>query len=168
MSLSNSRVVQALSQELNAVSSRVSELEAILSDKEKMRGPAGPVGPAGEAGPQGPAGAQGLPGPAGPQGEQGAAGADGAPGPQGVAGPAGETGPAGPQGETGPAGPQGPAGADGAAGPQGRLFTIVLLASPFLQFTRLLYTKYKLCTVYLSLRRARAPGRAGTRWTPGT
>ena len=29
------------------------EMEAILADKEKMRGPAGPVGPQGETGPQG-------------------------------------------------------------------------------------------------------------------
>ena len=32
---------------------RVVEMEAILADKEKMRGPAGPAGAQGDTGPQG-------------------------------------------------------------------------------------------------------------------
>ena len=32
---------------------RVADMEAILADKEKMRGPAGPAGAQGETGPQG-------------------------------------------------------------------------------------------------------------------
>jgi hypothetical protein len=45
--------VQALSEELNAMNQRVVDMEAILADKEKMRGPAGPAGATGETGPQG-------------------------------------------------------------------------------------------------------------------
>ena len=47
------QTIQAISEELNAMNGRVAEMEAILADKEKMRGPAGPAGAEGATGPQG-------------------------------------------------------------------------------------------------------------------
>jgi len=90
--------VQAVSDELQAVSPGTKcpngEIALTLNQKGKP-GKRGPRGARGATGPQGPHGATG---PAGPQGVAG------------PAGPQGATGPAGPQGATGPAGPQGVAG----------------------------------------------------------
>ena len=42
-----------MSEELSSVNQRVIEMEAILADKEQMRGPPGPAGPKGDNGSQG-------------------------------------------------------------------------------------------------------------------
>ena len=54
-----------MTEEIEGLDQRISELESLLADKNKMAGPPGPQGPAGE---------QGLPGPIGPKGEAGAQG----------------------------------------------------------------------------------------------
>jgi hypothetical protein len=128
---------QITDEQVAALNSRVTAVEAKLKTLEENMaepgaagpaGAAGAAGPQGEAGPQGPAGADGNDGAQGPAGPAGPAGADGNDGAQGSAGPvgpagadandgaqgpAGTAGPAGPQGPVGPAGPQGPAGTAG-------------------------------------------------------
>ena len=110
---------QITDEQVAALNSRVTAVEAKLKTLEENMaepGAAGPAGAAGAAGPQGEAGPQGQSGADGNDGAQGSAGPvgpAGADGNDGAQGPAGPAGPAGPQGPVGPAGPQGPAGRAG-------------------------------------------------------
>jgi hypothetical protein len=108
----------------NAVTSpKVKQGSLLISDfkrsqRARLRGRRGRVGPQGPVGPQGAQGPQGRVGPQGPVGPQGAQGPQGPAGPEGTAGP------------EGPAGPQGPQGAPGAPGAPGATNVVVRLGAP--------------------------------------
>jgi Collagen triple helix repeat (20 copies) len=120
----------------NAVTSpKVKRGSLLISDfkrsqRARLRGRRGPIGPQGPVGPQGAPGPRGRVGPQGPVGPQGATGSPGPVGPQGPAGPQGPQGDQGPQGPQGPEGPQGPQGAPGAPGAPGATNVVVRLGAP--------------------------------------